>query len=280
MYAFCLHAFCCYDQRTCSRRAFGLQYTHHASQLAEKMGRMRDKEVARREAFQKAVQRVLPASLLSRMGLLDSPPHCQVQVPPSDTRLPAVSLEDVQDKSIQQESCKETSKETSKETLFKGASKETSKGASTPQEDEAYTDPQALQLENAALKAELAHLVAIEPLRGAGGAAADMVASVASMVHSGSVAASMLAQQPLAGSPAEEAPWRHAMSLKDEYIDKLRGQLQEVARRCSAYEGRVQALEQQLRLQGGGEVVEGASCPEVVELVAAVLAAVIRSEGG
>ena len=239
------------------------------------MGRLRDKEVARREAFQKAVERILPVSLLSRMGLLDSPPHCQVHVPPADTRLPAVALEDLPEG-------KGVPIAGAEGPLGSRGGLEGPTEAPEPpaEEEEAYVDPRSLELENAALKAELAHLVACEPLRGGtapGGQQPDMVASAASVATVG-VAASMLAARPapmLAGAPDAEASWRNAVALKDEYIEKLRAQLRDAEQRCSAYEGRVHSLEQQLQRQAVGE----AMCPEAKALVANVLAAVMRGEG-
>lgn len=255
-----------------TRRAFGQQYTHQASQLAEKMGRLRDKEVARREVFQKAVERILPSALLSRMGLLDGPPHCQVQVPPADTHLPAVALEDLQE-----------GKRffPAEQSGGKGLAEAGKEGPEPPAEEDepSYVDPRSLELENAALKAELAHLVACEPLRatpGIQGAPSPALKESAASVGTTSVAASMLAAHHaplLAGSPDAEAPWRHALALKDEYIEKLMAQLRDAERRCSAYEGRVHALEQQLQRQGGG----GTTYTEVQELVAHVLAAAIHS---
>jgi hypothetical protein len=47
------------------REAFGELYAGQAGQMAERMGRLRAKEVAKREAFLKHVERYMPAPLLS-----------------------------------------------------------------------------------------------------------------------------------------------------------------------------------------------------------------------
>ncbi len=58
----------------CAREAFGELYAGQAGQMAERMGRLRAKEVAKRDAFLKHVERYMPAPLLagdSSFWLLD-----------------------------------------------------------------------------------------------------------------------------------------------------------------------------------------------------------------
>jgi hypothetical protein len=42
------------------------------------MGRLREKEAAKRDRFKRSVERYIPAAVLTNMGLLAPPPHCQV----------------------------------------------------------------------------------------------------------------------------------------------------------------------------------------------------------
>eukprot|EP00240_Pyramimonas_obovata_P000974 CAMPEP_0118949428 /NCGR_PEP_ID=MMETSP1169-20130426/49597_1 /TAXON_ID=36882 /ORGANISM="Pyramimonas obovata, Strain CCMP722" /LENGTH=539 /DNA_ID=CAMNT_0006896057 /DNA_START=405 /DNA_END=2021 /DNA_ORIENTATION=- len=77
------------------RRAYGQLYAGQAAQLAERMGHIRDKEVARREAFVKAQERYLPAEVLAGLGLYSLPPQCEVTIPYADERLPEISDRDL-----------------------------------------------------------------------------------------------------------------------------------------------------------------------------------------
>ena len=42
------------------------------------MGRLREKEAAKRDRFKRSVERYIPTAVLTNMGLLAPPPHCQV----------------------------------------------------------------------------------------------------------------------------------------------------------------------------------------------------------
>lgn len=58
------------------REAFGELYAGQAGQMAERMGRLRAKEVAKREAFLKHVERYMPAPLLSGESFIWTGPLC------------------------------------------------------------------------------------------------------------------------------------------------------------------------------------------------------------
>jgi hypothetical protein len=62
----------------CRRRGWTSVYAQQAARLAEHMGKLRDKEVARREAFLAHMERLMPSELLGAMGLKLQPPLCQV----------------------------------------------------------------------------------------------------------------------------------------------------------------------------------------------------------
>ncbi|KAK9786296.1 hypothetical protein WJX73_002901 [Symbiochloris irregularis] len=72
-------------------------YTGRATALAESIGKLRTKEVRKREAFAKGVQGLMPPSLLVGLGLEAQPPHCQITMaaPAAPSRLPHITLEDL-----------------------------------------------------------------------------------------------------------------------------------------------------------------------------------------
>jgi hypothetical protein len=77
------------------RKAFADMYAGEAGRLAERMGRAREKEMAKREQFKAGVQRLIPPVLLASMGLLSQPPHCQVSVPAGEAGLLLVTPDDL-----------------------------------------------------------------------------------------------------------------------------------------------------------------------------------------
>ena len=70
-------------------------YSGQAGQMAERMGRLRAKEAAKRAAFLKHVERFLPAPLLAGLGLLAQPPHCHISVPAAEAGLLRVTMDDI-----------------------------------------------------------------------------------------------------------------------------------------------------------------------------------------
>ena len=79
------------------REAFADVYTGRAGVLAESIGKLRTKEVRKREAFTKGVQGLMPPWLLVGLGLDGQPPHCQISLtaPAAPSRLPHITLEDL-----------------------------------------------------------------------------------------------------------------------------------------------------------------------------------------
>ncbi len=63
--------------------------------MAERMGRLRAKEAAKRAAFLAHVERFLPAPLLAGLGLLAQPPHCHISVPAAEAGLLRVTMDDI-----------------------------------------------------------------------------------------------------------------------------------------------------------------------------------------
>lgn len=80
---------------SCNRQAFAELYAGQAGELAEKMARLRSKEVAARDSFRSAVERYIPSAVLAALGLAAVPPHCMISVPQPDAGLAAVKPEDL-----------------------------------------------------------------------------------------------------------------------------------------------------------------------------------------
>jgi hypothetical protein len=67
----------------CIRRAaWADKYANAEAALAEKMGRLREDEVAKRDKFLAHVERYVPNDLLAATGLLALPALCQVNSAP------------------------------------------------------------------------------------------------------------------------------------------------------------------------------------------------------
>ena len=154
----------------CARRvAFTERYSTFAAELAERMGRFRDKENSLRSQFYGQVKDIMPADLIKCMGLESPAPHCHVSVPQESEIGPIdVSLDYL--KSIQlprhaQHSYKSEMKK--KSPRGSGSSLEASslKASSTvdvvkSRVHERIDSDSRLALENAKLRAEIAVFIA------------------------------------------------------------------------------------------------------------------------
>jgi hypothetical protein len=78
------------------RRAFAELFANQATQLAERMAQLREKEMGRQEAFKSHVERYIPGDLQRALGLSLPPPLCEVNIPAQERALPDVSMPDVQ----------------------------------------------------------------------------------------------------------------------------------------------------------------------------------------
>lgn len=204
----------------CVRRHASLElFKGQAGLLAERMGRMRDKEVARREAFKKRVERVVPAALMAAMGLLAAPPHCEVGVPPADVNLLQVSMDELRRlgaTSAEADAVRAGMHlgEASASASVTGSHSATSDGIDLEEllAGEGGREA-ALKLENARLRAELAHMLAIHG--SSTGAAA--VASTASVSGAGAAVSGSIPSSPrsaLGGaSRAPSAAASHLLTL-------------------------------------------------------------------
>lgn len=71
-----------------------------AEHMAERLGKLRDKEQSKRDDFRHRIASIIPSSLLSKLGLQHAPQHCQVSLPPAPSDLAPVSLSDLQAASL------------------------------------------------------------------------------------------------------------------------------------------------------------------------------------
>lgn len=78
------------------RQAFSQLYASQAEQMAERMGKLRDKEQSKRESFALQISSIIPKPTLAVLGLLDHPQHCQISLPPAPSGLAQVSVSDIQ----------------------------------------------------------------------------------------------------------------------------------------------------------------------------------------
>lgn len=67
-----------------------------AGQLAEKLARKREAEVARREEFLRVQSMYIHREVLQAMGLFENPSQCIVNIAPFDTNLLDIDINDVE----------------------------------------------------------------------------------------------------------------------------------------------------------------------------------------
>ena len=140
----------------CIRRiAFKEKYASFAAELAERMGRFREKEENVRQEFYSQVKDIIPENLLHEMGLQGFyAPHCHVSVPEDeDTTLLPVSFDEVRNVQIPRHSY----------SFFKRQVKmQQDTTSSTSRSMQRNDTSSLLTLENAKLRAEFASYVALE----------------------------------------------------------------------------------------------------------------------
>ncbi|EIE22022.1 hypothetical protein COCSUDRAFT_48029 [Coccomyxa subellipsoidea C-169] len=249
----------------CMRReAFGELYAGQAGQMAERMGRLRAKEVAKRDAFLKHVERYMPAPLLAGMGLLSQPPHCQISVPPSEGGLLKATMEDIRAVPISLDASASESLRGSvyfqRQTSTPGGTPRThSQPAAEPAEtgeaegegeqELAAAPARSLEMENARLRAEIATQYAIEAARAmaAEGApqqtAPPLSASQRSQGRSGQLGSEAGS---VAGDAAAAARFRAALAAKEEVEHRLETELAAARVQAASYEHRIRQLEGRL----------------------------------
>lgn len=142
----------------CARRiAFTEKYSSFAAELAERMGKFREKEMSVRNQFYDQVKDIMPGNILRLMGLESPAPHCHVSVPQEHENQPLnVSIDYI--KSIQvPKYCQSEYKREMKMRQADSATtveKEHHAPSSMPKSDA------RLALENAKLRADMATYIA------------------------------------------------------------------------------------------------------------------------
>ncbi|BBN09232.1 autophagy-related protein 11 [Marchantia polymorpha subsp. ruderalis] len=237
------------------RKAWMKLFMGQAGQLAERMARKREAEVARREEFLKEQSHYFNREVLELLGLYENPSQCVVNIPPFDTQLLELDIVDVERYApealvgpllkISGTDGRGGSTRSLSDSAFHTGIE--SQGGKEDHEGEVDDDgdndeingTSKLEVENAWLKAELASAVArlchldpeFEPEE------ARDVDDVGSNKDSGHQTRSAVQSMV------------DALRLKDDYAKHLRGLLNMRQSQCKVYEDRIRDLEQRLQDQ-------------------------------
>ncbi|KAL6767769.1 ATG17 [Auxenochlorella protothecoides x Auxenochlorella symbiontica] len=253
------------------RRTFIERYGQYAATLAEKVGTFREKEAATRDRFRSHIECFVPGALLEAMGLVAPPPHCQIHVPgDADGAVLAVGVEDVYAFQLPWDASAMLLSSGARSVPGGEGSQGGDAGAQpgTPARGtdgapcQAADPLQALTLENARLRADLAVQVALLGMQAAAPAAA---AGRGEAPDAGGDAPDPGASPSVSGAATSAAPappfgarWRQALAAKDEVAGVLAAQLQAARATLAAYEARIGELEAALGAQRGVESAAGA----------------------
>uniref|UniRef100_A0A061QRQ6 Ubiquitin-like domain-containing protein n=1 Tax=Tetraselmis sp. GSL018 TaxID=582737 RepID=A0A061QRQ6_9CHLO len=244
------------------RHAFQDMFAQQATQLAERMAALREKEASRHDAFRAHVDPYMPAWMQAGLGLRLPPPLCEVNVRQEHGSLPAVTKEDAQlppreakqsklAASIFGEPVSHPRTAPSKETADTGR-------AEDPKPVDAALE--AMQLQNVRLRADLAAHRAAAFLRSMKAdpflrwdAAVSRSTSPprgppkATEAADGGVKPSAAPLEPCrqdqSGDEPREAAFAAAMAAKDEVIQKLQEKLSVQGEHLELLSGRVSSLE-------------------------------------
>jgi hypothetical protein len=75
------------------RNSFAEKYASFASELAERMGSFREKEIKTRDTFMDHVAGIIPQNILEDMGLDNAPPVCDVSIQEEDVKPLQISID-------------------------------------------------------------------------------------------------------------------------------------------------------------------------------------------
>ncbi|GMH33246.1 hypothetical protein BSKO_01080 [Bryopsis sp. KO-2023] len=148
------------------RKAWMEMYSGQAVRLAEHMGKVRTREVAKRETIQKEISCFLPTEMYSRMGLMEQPPHCQITVPAGEDKLLPVTIHDVRritsisGSNLSKGKLEAHGSDASQTGAPPSPSTESSEIEGGPMYHPTNKQGQDLELENAKLRADLASQIA------------------------------------------------------------------------------------------------------------------------
>ncbi|KAJ7550899.1 hypothetical protein O6H91_07G123700 [Diphasiastrum complanatum] len=221
------------------RKACMKLYMGQAGQLAEKLARKREAEIARREDFLRVQSVYIPRDVLEAMGLFEIPSQCVVNIAPFDIHLLDIDVADLEryaPESLVGPLLKAAESESGVVSTslvsggFGGSYVDIKEGSDPETAQDGSIDDivgtSKLEVENAWLKADLASAIAM---------LCSLEPNVEVEVGGDN--------QSVAQKTAE------ALNLKDEYAKHLQKMLALRQSQCNAYEKRIQELEQRLREQ-------------------------------
>ena len=204
-------------------------YMGQAGQLAERMARNREAELARREEFLRVHGGFIPREIISYLGLLGIPSQCVVNIEPYDTELcdiDMIDLEKFAPESLFGPHLKSASSIT--ERIDGSTSMITNQIIDDGMDDE-ISGTSKMEVENAWLKAELASRIAV----------------LCSYDQCSDILAVSETNDPSVGNQVTRKTLE-ALALKDDYAKHLQTILTASQQQCNSYEKRIRELEQRL----------------------------------
>ncbi|CAD7705230.1 unnamed protein product [Ostreobium quekettii] len=240
------------------RRAWSQVYCGQVSRLAEHMGKVRLKEVQKREKFQRHVEGYLPSEMLVKMGLFVQPSHCQMSVPPEEGSLLAISVEDLNslctdaDSTEQQVYCSLMPSQSDEPVLEDAGSSEHA-GSEVQDAFSAETSHiQRLEMQNSKLRAHYAAQIAYQNMKEA--------------------------EETMKTYPSGEVEWAAKEKIEQNVVSKLKealkaweavnckleGKVAALRKQNLVYEDRIRQLEERVADISGSQQEEG--CHTVVQL--------------
>ncbi|KAL2629619.1 hypothetical protein R1flu_014305 [Riccia fluitans] len=232
------------------RKAWMKLFMGQAGQLAERMARKREVEMARRDDFLKEHLLYFNREVLELLGLYENPSLCVVNIPPFDTTLLELDIIDVEryaPEALVGPLLKISGTRSFSDSTFHSGSESPSgaRGEDYDGEVDDYGDSDEingtskLEVENAWLKAELASAFA---------KLCQLVPDFESE-EAGDMDDSQANKDGSHQSRSALQRTTDALLLKDEYAKHLRGLLHMRTGQCQVYEKRIRELEQRLQDQ-------------------------------
>lgn len=239
--------------RTClaevvRRKAMLKLYMGEAGQVAEKMARIRESEVNRREQLLKHLVTYIPRDVLAAMGLFDNPSQCVVNIAPFDTNLIDIDVGDLErfapealvgplpkgDHSMQVKNSFSSSKSSyhsvqGEEVSINGGKEYEQQMIDEGCDSDEIVGTSKMEVENAWLKAELASAIA------------HICTSDPEIVYDSVDESSVEGLLQISAQKTAEA-----LRFKDDYAKHLQSSLKSKQIQCLSYEKRIQELEQRL----------------------------------
>eukprot|EP00897_Mesotaenium_endlicherianum_P009176 jgi/Mesen1/8287/ME000045S07747 len=260
-------AYCACLLEVVRRRAFAEVYLGEARQVAERVARVREGEIALRAKFAQDQSLYLPRDVLEGMGLLGVPSLCEISVPPFDRHLLNIDIAYVQRTCGSGtllgtfSSSSSSASAAAPSALPAPAAAAGGKAAASPGRGEgggaadAASDGEddggdhhqpggGLELENARLRADLASALALVYALQAGGGSGGISGASGGASSSSAAAAQDRDSRAMVASKTAEA-----LRLKDQHSALIQSSLQKQRSQSSLYEQRIRELEARLAEQ-------------------------------